>query len=260
MCNNKQHPRWGSVGTPLIRILPSGSGDYNQFPSARLESTTLTDRLGFSADKPPGFNNDLTTLNFQLFTHETMHTRKAQHTTEERGGGYNCCNPNNDTFLAGLIKMNPNCMAVNVPSGDFCYGSSIKSLNYIGSLKVLDDCKLTANPLSKNFETAFIDAKLIYNPKSLEILAKNGGKFNVHNIDEMKAQIVDYDMRSMQLPGLFLILNLFTFLHNIIFDNFSVSKPSLNSTQLLFESRKFVTAAFQKVYWDMVINVMRKIE
>lgn len=259
MCNNRLHPTWGAVGTPLIRLFDSGVGDYTKHPSARLESSLLKDQFGFDDSKPPGFNNDMATMIVQVLTHETLNTKKAQHMTEQRGGGYNCCNPKNDTFLAGLIKMNPNCMPVDIPQNDFCYGNTIKSLNYIAAFKVLDECKLTAHPLSKNFETAFIDGNLVYNKQSLDKLNANGGKFNVNNIDEMKAHIVNYDERSMLLPGLFIFLNLFTFFHNIIFDNFKALKPFLNSSQLMFESRKLTTAAFQKVYLDMIIDIMRKV-
>lgn len=254
MCNNRIHPRWGSVGTPFTRLFESGCNGPTM--SARLQSIALRDELGFTSDKPAGFNNDLTTMSCQVYTHDSMKTKKAQHTTEDVGGGYNCCNPKNDTFLAGLIKMNPDCMPVDVPPNDFCFGSSVKSLNYIATFKALDDCKLTANPVSKNFETAFMDLNLIFGEESLKKLGQNGGKFNHDNFNEMKAQIVDYDERSMMLPGIFVHLSLFTRLYNFIFDELRRVKPFLTLTQLIFESRKFTTASYQKTILELMNSIM----
>lgn len=186
-----------------------------------------------------------------------MKTKKAQINSEKRDGGFNCINPKNDPTLANLIKINKYCIPISVKSDDPCYGNQVKLLNYIKTMKTLDSCKLELYPPSTNFETSFMDCKLIYNEYSLPHLDSNGGKFDANNFEKMKEVLVEYDERTMQIPGLFLYINFFVKLHNQVFDKLANFKPSLNQQKLSFESRKIVCGIFQKIAIDAVVGVLR---
>ena len=196
----------------------------------------------------------MTTLTLQILTHELMKTKKYQLFSEKRGGGLNCVNPTNDPMLANLISMNKNCIPISIPTGDSCYGRQVQLLNYIKSLKCFDSCQLELYPTSTNFETAYFDLKLIYNEVTLPHLDANGGIFDIDNFAKMQEIIVGYDERSMQLPGLFLFLNFFVKLHNKVFIQFKKFRPKLSTQALSLESRKVVTAVFQKIILDVVLE------
>lgn len=200
----------------------------------------------------------MTTMALQIMTHEMLMTKKSQLFPKKMKGGFNCCNPKNDTVLANLISINKYCLPISVKSDDTCYGNKARCLNYIRAMKSLKNCKLDSTALPTNFHTAFIDAELIYNELSLPHLDSNGGKFNVDNPTVMRSILADFDDRSIQLPGLFVYLNLFTRFHNLIFDELKKGKSSLSNQALSFEARKITTALYQKIFIDVLISVLRE--
>lgn len=195
----------------------------------------------------------------QIFTHELMKTKKSQLYGNKRKGGFNCCNPKDDSNLTNFINVNKYCLPITVRSPDPCYGSSVKNLNYIRSIRSLDNCRLDSTAMPENFHTSVVDFELIYNELSLPHLVANGGKFNLSNFFQIKEILVGYDERSMQLPGLLVILNFFIKFHNSVFDEFKRLNPSMNNSAISFEARKLTTAAFQKSLLDYFMSVLRKL-
>lgn len=190
-----------------------------------------------------------------------MKTRKVQLTTDNRFGGFQCCNPKNDANLTKLIAINDYCMPISVPSDDPCYRGKVKCLNYIKSLKSLNNCKLDSTSMPNNFHTPYIDAELIYNLKTLEHLDANGGKFDIDHFHVLEELLVGYDERTMQLPGLFQFLKFFVRLHNTILTELKRVKDSRTPEKvkaLTHLARTITTALYQKTFLDLCINVLRK--
>jgi Animal haem peroxidase len=140
-------------------------------------------------------------------------------------------------------------MPISVPSNDACYGGNVTCLNYIRSFRSFDQCNLSVSPLPVNFHTPWIDLELVYNPLSWEHLLENNGFFDANNTEKMKHVLVGYDARSMQLPGLFLYLMYFVKFHNVVIPTF---KRRFGNEKGLFETRKLVTAVYQRLLFEMV--------
>lgn len=188
-----------------------------------------------------------------------METRKAQLTTDKRFPGFQCCNPNNVVNLTNLIAINDYCMPISVKSDDPCFATGkVKCLNYIKSMKSLNNCKLDSTAMPMNFHTPVIDAELIYHPSSLDHLNINGGKFDIDNFEVLQTLLVGYDQRTMQLPGLFLFVKFFVKLHNILFAELKRVRGSLRTSDLIQIIRQITTALYQKTFLDLLINVLRK--
>ena len=83
--------------------------------------------------------------------------------------------------------------------------------------------------------------------------------FANENDTKMNEILVGYDVRSMQLPGLFLYLSYYLRLHNEVFKEFQKIRPNVPMKTTLFETRKIVTAVFQKISVDLIISVMGKL-
>jgi hypothetical protein len=154
------------------------------------------------------------------------------------------------------VKINKYCLPINIPSNDPCYAGKTKCLNYVRSFRAFDQWNLQKAPAQVNFHTPFIDLELIYNARSLKHLQDNKGMFDYANDTKMNEILVGYDVRSMQLPGLFLYLSYFIRLHNEIFKEFKRIRPTVANDTVLFETRKIVTAVFQKISVDLIASVM----
>lgn len=105
-----------------------------------------------------------------------------------------------------------------------------------------------------------MDFELIYNNRSIQHLQENNGLFDNANDTKMREILVGYDIRSMQLPGLFLYLSYYIRLHNEIFKEFIRVRPNVPFPSVLSETRKIVTAVFQKIAVDLIISVMGKLK
>lgn len=64
------------------------------------------------------------------------------------------------------------------------------------------------------------------------------------------------DERSQQLPQLFMYLNLFTKFNNLLIEEFKILKPKMPIEAIFQEVRKIVTAIYQKIFVDFVINII----
>lgn len=151
-------------------------------------------------------------------------------------------------------------MPINIPTNDPCYADKTKCLNYVRAFRAFDQWNLQTAPAQVNFHTPYIDCELIYNTNSLKHLEENKGLFDLTNDTKMNEILVGYDVRSMQLPGLFLYLSYYIRLHNEIFKEFQRIRPTVPLTKVLFETRKIVTAVFQKISVDLIISVMGELE
>ena len=122
---------------------------YRLFESVRQESIFTDEAKGSAEFNLPETNNDISTILGQLYTHEIMMTRKAQLESDENKGGFNCCNKDDNPVLQSLIKENKYCLPIDVPNNDAEYKGKVKCLNYIKSVKGLNNCKLdmTAMPV-----------------------------------------------------------------------------------------------------------------
>lgn len=256
-CNSIANPLFGARGSPMIRLFEDGFEDgidtiapMRLAETARSDSLSANDIKGLIDQKVPEVNSDMSTAVGQLLTHELMKTKKIQLGSDKRKGGFNCCNQK-------CAENNTYCMPVDVKSSDPCFGNSVNCLNYIKSLKSLNNCKLDSTALPINFHTPVFDAELIYNERSLKHL-KETGKFNVENFEQMKDILVGFDDRSMQLPGLMIYLNFFTRFHNIVFDEFNKFRGFLGKDVLAAEARKLTTAVYQKIYLDYLLTLLRK--
>lgn len=260
-CNNLKHPLWGAENTPLPRILPAGPGDVSgSNRSARLDSLLVNQILGFSSERPTGFNNEMTTFAIQIMTHEIIRSKKVQVHKEKRGGGFKCCNPKNDSTLANLIKLNKYCIQIPVGKDNSCYGNQINCLSYVQSFKVLDNCTLSLNPSVLNWETSFLDCRLLYNNNSLQHMADNGGKVRTDDFEKLKEILVGYDERSMQFSALFLFLSYFYEFHNKVCDELKKNEiaKNLSPADFLKEVRKIVCATFQKILVELIASILRE--
>jgi len=264
-CNNRDQPLLGAIGTATIRLVNDSFEDgvdtipkSKAFETARMISLFANDAKGKTEEKIPEVNSDMSTMIGQIMTHEMLMTKKVQIFDKKREGGYNCCPNPTDPDLVNLANINKYCMPINISQNDVDYKGRISCLNYIKSLKTLDNCKTGKTPLPINFHTPYIDCELIYNDGTLEHLKINNGKFAVKNLTAMKDILVGYDDRSQQLPGLFLYLNFYTKIHNLIFDELKKFKTKLNATEVLFETRKLVTGIYQKIFLDYVLSVISK--
>lgn len=251
----------------MIRTMNNGYQDgiselnQNAYPgSARSDSLSANDAKGVNDAKVPEVNSDMSTTTGQIMTHEFMRSMKCQ--TDSRGGGPGmaCCNNRNDPLLAESLKNNKYCTCIDVKGGDTCYGNSVPGLPFVKTIKTLHNCRTDELPCILNGNTAFIDAELVYTPDALEYLKNNNGTFDVSKFPDMKKILVDYDERSQQLPGLFLYLNFFIKLHNIVFNELrKSSKGTLTWQQRCFEAQKFVTAIYQKNYMEYLSTILRKL-
>lgn len=260
-----KNPYWGAKLTPLIRVFDDGFEDgietlplSRNIDPARFHALTANVAKGRNDQKVPEINSDYSTAIGQIITHEFLLTKKAQLYSNKRQGGFNCCNPQNNSTLANFININKNCLSIGIKSNDPCFGNSVNCLNYIRSFKSFYNCQLNSTAMLQNFHTAVIDLELIYNELSQPHLDSNGGKFNVKNFTQMKDILVGYDERSMQLPGLLIYLFFFVDFHNAIFDQLKKTRPSISNKIICLEARKLTTAAFQKVLLDYFSSVLRK--
>jgi Animal haem peroxidase len=257
-------PLKGSRYSPMTRIFGSGFEDGMQKPPQRNESSrnhsVIANAIkGTSSERVTDINSDMSTTIGQVWTHEFMKTKKSQLFKDKRGGGFNCCCSSKNLKLADLIRRNKYCMPIEVQNNDPCYQGNVNCLNYIKSIKSSNNCKLDSTPMPTNFHTPYIDAELIYNWLSSKHLSENGGKFDTNNIDKMKEILVGYDDRSSQLSVIFLYLNFFCKFHNLVFDELKKFKGStMNDAAISFEARKITTAAYQKVFLDFIVNILRK--
>jgi hypothetical protein len=214
----------------------------------------------FSNKREPLIINDYALVSWQLFTHETMKTFKAQHTPHEHEAGFACCSKNNDSMIENVIKVNPHCRPIKVTdSTDSCYAGKTNCLHYMSSLEAYPQCNIEeAHTAPINGHTPFIDFELLFNEKGLKHIDENNGTFDLKNLKIMKEIIIGYDERSMQLPGLFLILANYADFYNKMFGEILSLKPSLGVKGASFEARKLVTALYQKLNVDLVKSVFRK--
>lgn len=250
----------------MVRMFESGYDDGIDFDpakdskrSARADAIFANDRKGKNTADFPETNNDESSMIAQLLTHEMVKTKKAQMSPHKAEGGFNCCNPHKDPFVQNLISLNKYCHPIDVDSSDKCFGGKVGCLNYIKSLHSMQPgCPLSEPSTPTNFETPYLDAQLIYNDLALKHLEHNEGTFDLNDFEAIKSFIVDYDERSMQLPPLFQYLHYFVIVHNRIFDALSNANADLSHTRLSFETRKIVTALYQKIYLDFVKNILRE--
>jgi Animal haem peroxidase len=140
--------------TPMIRVFDDGFEDgIENLPatqtaeSARFDSLSANDAKGRNDQKVPEVNSDMSTAIGQIITHELMKTKKSQLYEDKRKGGFNCCNPKNDSTLANYININKYCLPINVKNNDPCYGNVVKKLNYIRSILSLDNCLLNSTAM-----------------------------------------------------------------------------------------------------------------
>lgn len=147
-------------------------------------------------------------------------------------------------------------MPIAINDTDSCYRDKAKCLNYIKSFRSFDQCNIASAPSIVNFHTPFIDAELFYNELTLQHLEDNSGLFSVKNDTKMKELLVGYDSRSMQLPGLFLYLMFFARFHNILLREFKALRPTMSIEDATFETRKIVTAIYQKITIELVQSVL----
>lgn len=144
---------FGSVGTPMIRKLDDEFIDgienlpgYRLFESVRQESIFTDDAKGHAEFRLPDTNNDFSSILGQIMTHEMMMTLKAQLTPHKDKGGFNCCTKDDNPLLKSLIQNNKYCQPIDVPANDPKFRGKTKCLNYIKSVKALNNCKLDSSP------------------------------------------------------------------------------------------------------------------
>lgn len=256
---------YGAKTTPIIRLFADGFADgisaiaaNRSVDSARTDSVSANEVKGFNQAKDPSVNSEMSTMIGQILTHEFFKTKKCQFGTVGHIPGFNCCNMQNDTFLAQLIALNQYCYPIDVKANDTCFANQVRCLNYIKSLKSLNNCKLDETTMPINFHSPVFDCELIYNDLTLAHLARNG-KFDVENFPLMRDMLVGYDDRSMQLPGLFIFLNFFTRLHNLVFDQLKIARITFSNAVLSLEARKITCAIYQKIFLDFLINILREL-
>lgn len=240
----------------MVRMLPAGPGDPVRSP--RADSLLVKRLMGFTSERLSGIHSDKMTIVLQAVTHEMIRTKKVQLFKDKRSGGFNCCNPKNDSTLSNLIRANKYCLPIPVNKDDSCYGNQAAPLNYMKSSKVLNNCKLDLNPTALNWETSFLDCKLLYNPISLKHMAENGGKVRTDDFDVLKSILLGYDPRSGQFSSLFLYLSNYYRLHNFVADELAKSRSSLKAPEFLLEVRKIVCAVYQKLIIELVASILRE--
>ncbi|CAG9802673.1 unnamed protein product [Chironomus riparius] len=262
-CNNLKNPLRGSLFTPFLRLMEDGYDDgyetvskLRNVETSRSDSNVANTARGLNENLSPETSSDMSTMAFQILTHELMMTLKVQLQPEHHKGGFDCCNSADNPLLANLVKINKYCMPIYIPNNDPCYAGKTKCLNYVRSFRAFDQWNIQSAPSQVNFHTPYIDLELIYHNKSFEHLEENSGLFDIANDTKMNQILVGYDPRSMQLPGLFLYLSYFLRLHNEIFKEFRRIRPTVPASTVLFETRKIVTAVFQKISIDLIISVM----
>lgn len=84
-CNNQIHPNFGSIESPMLRLLEDGYEDgYETISTARtnvnsrVDSNTANTAKGFTNMTQQETSNDMATMGFQIMTHELMKTIKTQ--------------------------------------------------------------------------------------------------------------------------------------------------------------------------------------
>lgn len=265
-CNSQSHPGIGARNTALLRLFEDGyknglNHDKHEPErrTARDDAVFANDRKGKNTNEFPETNNDEASMVAQLLTHEMVKTKKAQVSENATGGGFQCCNPQNDPFIDDLIEMNEYCHPIKVKPTDKCFGN-VGCLNFIQPLNSMrPGCPLDVPPTPINFETPYLDAQLIYGDASLDHLDANSCRFDLSDFSTIKDLIVGYDDRSQQLPPLFQFLHFFFIAHNRIIDRFEdIHGNNIDIDDLCFETQKLVTALYQKVYLDLVKNVLRE--
>jgi hypothetical protein len=147
-------------------------------------------------------------------------------------------------------------MPIAVKSDDQCYQNKTTCLNYIRSFRSFDQCDISSPPSLTNFHTPYLDLELVYNENTLKHLEENRGTFDVENVRKMEELLVGFDHRSSQLPGLFLYLNFFVRLHNIIFREFTRVRPTMSRANATHETRRIVTAAYQRITIELIQATM----
>lgn len=155
------------------------------------------------------------------------------------------------------MKLNPDCRPIKIESNDTCYKGTTDCLHYTKSLESYYQCNISSPSAPINGHDPFINLELLFTEKGLDHLSKNLGLFDINNITVMKDLLVGFDERSMQIPGLMLILSFYAQFYNKMFTEIKQLKPSLGLEATIFEARKITTAIEQKMMVDLVKSVIR---
>lgn len=263
-----KNPLWGAGGTATLRLFENGYSDGIDFDAsqtpkrtARSDAMFTNDRKGKNTQNFPETNSDFSSMIAQMLTHEMVKTKKAQLKQEKAEGGFNCCNPQSDDFIGNLISLNKFCAPIAVDSTDKCFGKQqVKCLNYVKSMTSMQPgCPLDETQTPTNFHNPYLDGQLLYNQYSQEHLDANGGIFNLNDFESIKSIIVEYDDRSQQLPALFQFVHNFYIVHNRFFGVLQKSRPDLSTSRISFETRRIITAIYQKIYLDFISSVLREL-
>lgn len=185
-----------------------------------------------------------------------MKTFKIQYSPNGGDAGINCCTKNKDA--SNLFSKTNDCHPIQLEQNDTCYNGQVSCLHYTRSLEAIPQCNLSQRANQVNFHDPYINLELLFNEPALKHLELNNGLFNLENTTVMKEILVGFDERSMQIPGIFLILSFFADFYNQRFKEILSIKPSLGVDGASFESRKLTTALYQKLTVDLVKSVIRK--
>lgn len=160
-------------------------------------------------------------------------------------------------FMENLVTKNQDCRPIKIDGKDSFYNGTTDCLHYAKSIESFDQCNISTTSSPINGHDPFINLELIFNEKAMNHLANNKGLFDINNTQAMKEIFVGFDERSMQIPGLMMVLHFFAQFYNKMFAEIIGLKPSLGIEGSKSEARKITTAIEQKLMVDLVKSVIR---
>lgn len=279
-CNNPEHNRWGSAGTPHSRLLPpryqddvweprrSVNGD--PLPGARfLSSSMFPDR-----DVPHRYASLLVMLYGQVLSHDLLLTPSIQ---RANGSGVQCCAPGASAVLRP-DERHFACMPIEIPADDPFYSQFGKRCMNMArtQLGLRDDCAM--GPASQlNTVTHLLDASVAYGSSdniSASLREFRGGRLRTHReggrelppltsdrdtcgaVSKPDSCFLTGDIRGNQMIGLTVVAALLVRQHNALADALAVINPHWGDERLYQEARRIVVGQLQHLTYNEFLPVV----
>ncbi|QQP38640.1 Peroxidasin -like protein, partial [Caligus rogercresseyi] len=252
-CNNKAHPKWGSTGSTLLRLLKPRYGNSDSTPKTRgtFVQNLPNPRLVSSSfhpdsDVPSTVATHMVTQMGQFLDHDLSLTPEAH--------VEHCCDDATQT----------DCSPISVPSDDSFYSAfSNTCLEFTRSVQHCD-----STPREQfNAITSYIDASNVYGSEQivldsvrdpvnrilLKVTTTSTGK---ELLPQQDGRYFAGDVRAIEMPGLATMHSLFVREHNRIAKAMSSAFPNMEHETVFQETRRIVGAEMQNVVYGQYLRAI----
>ncbi|QQP38454.1 Peroxidasin -like protein [Caligus rogercresseyi] len=252
-CNNKAHPKWGSTGSTLLRLLKPRYGNSDSTPKTRGTFVPRNNQCPRSGDLP----NPRLRRSFTVATH--MVTQMGQFLDHDlsltpEAHVEHCCDDATQT----------DCSPISVPSDDSFYSAFNNTcLEFTRSVQHCD-----STPREQfNAITSYIDASNVYGSEQivldsvrdpvnrilLKVTTTSTGK---ELLPKQDGRYFAGDVRATEMPGLATMHSLFVREHNRIAKAMSSAFPNMEHETVFQETRRIVGAEMQNVVYGQYLGAI----